>query len=184
MAAGVHQRVNEVKDRTDERLGSCGRKRVKCRPRFAKHLLPVLLVLVSGLPQRSNTRRRPLIYEYAAGGASQCSPTHVAAQHLLASVEGLILFIMLLRLHWVINAFRLAYQIQSVPVILLEWPPASTGFAVSQGPMTTFLYRCSPMSHQLHAPIMNTVLPPKSTMPMKPRKKTCQSHARQYPQSP
>ena len=40
-----------------------------------------------------------------------------------------------------------------------------TGLAGSQGPITTFLYFCNPISHQLHPPIPTIVPSPHSTTP-------------------
>lgn len=44
-------------------------------------------------------------------------------------------------------------------------PPFITGLAGSQGPITTFLYFCNPINHQLHPPIPTPLPSPQAITP-------------------
>lgn len=48
-----------------------------------------------------------------------------------------------------------------------HWPALMMGLAGSQGPITTFLYRCSPINHQLQPPIAIAVPSPQRMIPTK-----------------
>ena len=52
----------------------------------------------------------------------------------------------------------LDYDLNTTAFHYSHCPPLMTGLAGSQGPMTTFLYLCKPINHQLHPP-MPTTLP-------------------------
>ena len=49
------------------------------------------------------------------------------------------------------------FRLGTTVLLYSHCPPRITGLAGSQGPITTFLYRCKPINHQLHPPMPITL---------------------------